>query len=117
MAEIEAAADFLLAALTAGEEAVAPVAPEPAADPMAALNEELAAMKTSALNKRARELGVDADAMDDAADEDDPKAALIALIVAASPVPEPAVEEIAAEPEVDPLDALKQELSGLVRFH
>ena len=55
-------------------------------DPMAALKEELAGMKTSALNKRAREVGVGVDAMDNAADEDDPRAALIALIVAASPV-------------------------------
>ena len=52
------------------------------ADPMAALKEELAGMKTGALNKRAREVGVGADAMDDAADEDDPRTALIALIVA-----------------------------------
>ena len=55
-------------------------------DGVAALNkEELAGMKTGALNKRAREVGVSADEMDDAADEDDPRAALIALIVAASP--------------------------------
>jgi len=53
---------------------------------MAPLKEELAGMKTGALNKRAREVGVGADAMDKAADEDDPRAALIALIVAASPV-------------------------------
>merc|ERR1712166_1208017 len=53
---------------------------------MAALKEELAGMKTGALNKRAREVGVGADSMDKAADEDDPRAALIALIVAASPV-------------------------------
>ena len=100
VAEVEAAAEFLLAALSAGEEAVAvaPAEPTADADPMAALKEELAGMKTSALNKKARELGVDADAMDDAADEDDPKAALIALIVASSP-----------------LAALKEELSGLVR--
>lgn len=110
VAQIEAAAEFLIAALSAGEEAVA-VAPEPVADPMAALKEELAGLKTGALNKRAREVGVDADAMDDAADEDDPKAALIALIVAASPVPEPAPE---AEPAVDPLDTLKEELAGMV---
>ena len=109
VAQIEAAAELLLAALSAGAEAVAPVAVAPAADPMAALREELAGMKTGALNKRARELGVDADAMDDAADADDPTAALIELIIAASPVPEPA-----AEPEVDPLDALKEELGGLV---
>ena len=36
---------------------VGPVAVAPAADPMAALREELAGMKTGALNKRARELG------------------------------------------------------------
>ena len=48
-------------------------------------NEELSGMKAGALNKRAREVGLSADAMDDAADEDDPRAALIALIVAASP--------------------------------
>ena len=109
LAEIEAAAELLLTALSAGVEAVAAVAVAPAADPMAALREELAGMKTGALNKRAREVGVAADAMDDAADADDPQAALIELIIAASPVPEPA-----AEPEVDPLDALKEELAGLV---
>ena len=62
---------------------------------MAALKAELAGMKTGALNKRAREVGVGADAMDNAADEDDPRAALIALIVAASPVPEAAAEPAA----------------------
>ena len=56
---------------------------------MAALKAELAGMKTGALNKRAREVGVGADAMDDAADADDPRAALIALIVAASTVSKP----------------------------
>ena len=62
---------------------------------MAALKAELAGMKTGALNKRAREVGVGVDAMDDAAAEDDPRAALIALIVAASPVPESAAEPAA----------------------
>ena len=62
---------------------------------MAALKEELAGMKTGALRKRAREVGVGEDAMDDAADEEDPRAALIALIVAASPVPEAAAEPAA----------------------
>lgn len=59
--------------------------------------------KTGALNKKAREVGVDADAMDDAADEDDPKAALIALIVAkvASAPPEgtPPESTTASAPE------------------
>ena len=41
-------------------------------------------MKNSALQKRGREAGVSDDAMDDASDADDPKEALVALIVAST---------------------------------
>ena len=79
--------------------AAPPEATNSSCDPMAALKEELAGMKTGALNKRARKVGVGADAMDDAADEDDPNAALIALIVAAT----------TSQAE----GALKEELAGM----
>ena len=45
---------------------------------------ELRGLKPSALKKRAREAGVDDDAMDETADADDPKEALIALVLAAA---------------------------------
>eukprot|EP01046_Picozoa_sp_COSAG06_P040896 COSAG06_NODE_5002_length_3796_cov_33.444414_1_plen_655_part_10 len=80
--------------------------PGPVPGSLETLKEELAGLSIGALNRKARELGVDVDAMDDAADTDDPKAALIALIVAASPGAEPAVH-------TDPMDALKEELAGL----
>ena len=103
-AQIAAAAEFLTAALAQSEEAIAPSEPEPSTGGADALRAELAALKTGALNKRAREAGVDADAMDDAADADDPKEALIALIVAAVGPAE------AAEPAPDPSAALRESL-------
>ena len=47
------------------------------------LREELESLRLKALEKRAVAEGVDADAVEDALDEDSPKAALIDLIVAA----------------------------------
>ena len=67
-----------------GHTEATPASPTPAATvgmADALLREELLALKTSALNKRAREVGVDDEAMDAAADTDDPKEALIALFV------------------------------------
>eukprot|EP01043_Picozoa_sp_COSAG02_P098984 COSAG02_NODE_35108_length_473_cov_4.262032_1_plen_65_part_10 len=48
------------------------------------LREELEALRVKALEQRALADGVDADAIEDALDEDNPKAALIELIVAAA---------------------------------
>eukprot|EP01043_Picozoa_sp_COSAG02_P059117 COSAG02_NODE_7473_length_2996_cov_5.791508_4_plen_255_part_01 len=48
------------------------------------LHAELAALRTGALQKRALAEGVNADAIEDALDEDNPKAALIELIVASA---------------------------------
>ena len=49
--------------------------------PHSALREELARLKVSALEQRALAVGASADATEDALDDDDPKAALIGLIV------------------------------------
>eukprot|EP01045_Picozoa_sp_COSAG04_P006490 COSAG04_NODE_320_length_16877_cov_26.485401_1_plen_4766_part_00 len=62
-------------------------APEPCLEPVDepdALQSELEAMRVTALHKRAVSEGVSADAVDDAMDGDEPKAALINLIVAVS---------------------------------
>eukprot|EP01046_Picozoa_sp_COSAG06_P008399 COSAG06_NODE_423_length_15942_cov_7.276463_14_plen_356_part_00 len=73
------------------------VEPEAAVDPADALRAELATLKIGGLNMRLRELGVDAATIDSAADVDDPKAALVALIVDRTPIvepePEPELEE------------------------
>ena len=62
-------------------------APEPCPESdeseLAALWSELAGMRLMALQKRAVSEGVDANTVDDAMDGDDPKAALISLIVEA----------------------------------
>jgi len=57
--------------------------PEPQSDPSppSALRDELASMKVSALHKRALADGASAEATEDAMDDDNPKAALIELIV------------------------------------
>ena len=49
--------------------------------PHAALREELGSLKVSALEQRALAEGASADATEDALDDDDPKAALIELVV------------------------------------
>lgn len=49
------------------------------------LQAELETLKMSALKRRAREVGVDAQALEDAEDSDSPKSDIIALIIAASP--------------------------------
>ena len=50
------------------------------------LRAELAGMKQGALSRRAREAGVTAEQLEDALDEDDPTAAVVELIVRATPL-------------------------------
>ena len=66
---------------------------EPAAPKLTALQRELQALKVSTLRKRAISDGVDEDAMEEAADGDSEKKALIELIVGQQPT--------AAEPECE----------------
>ncbi len=76
-------ADAVVAASSQDEEP----APEPDVEEpeeIAALRAELACMRVTALQKRARSEGVSADAADDAMDSDDPKAELIALLLDAA---------------------------------
>ena len=71
----------------------------------AAIRDELATLKPSALKKRAEQEGIDAVKIKEAKDSDSPKEALIELIVAAS-VPD-------STPNDASLQALRDELSGL----
>jgi hypothetical protein len=89
------------AALIALIVAATPVASQASVGPTAAEQEaELQACKVPELRKKAAEAGCDDDAIEDARDMDDPKAALIALIVAATPVASQAsVGPTAAEQE------------------
>eukprot|EP01050_Picozoa_sp_SAG11_P006460 SAG11_NODE_501_length_8895_cov_12.129832_11_plen_751_part_01 len=73
-------------------------------DPAAAVREELYTLKASQLKKRARAAGLSQAAIDTAGDSDDPKTALIELVVAA----EMAVDDPAAA-------ALRQQLYALKR--
>eukprot|EP01045_Picozoa_sp_COSAG04_P003104 COSAG04_NODE_122_length_24803_cov_180.609415_6_plen_2065_part_01 len=70
----------VVAAPSQGEEA-APAPEVDESDGVAALRVELAGMRVTALQKRARSEGVTDDAADDAMDDDNPKPSLIALIV------------------------------------
>ena len=75
------------------------------ADPASALlREELGVLKFSMLRKRALALGIDAARLEEADDEEDPRAATIELIVATAPPP---------PSPVDPDSALRAELSVL----
>jgi DNA-binding phage protein len=65
------------------------------------LRAELAGMKQGALSRRAREAGVTAEQLEDALDEDDPTAAVVELIVRATPL------------DADVSGALRAELAGL----
>ena len=56
-----------------------------ATDDMQKLRAELVGMKLGALKKRARETGVTPEQLDDADDEDDPKQAVVELILEAAP--------------------------------
>ena len=60
---------------------------EAAADPHKELRAELDGLKLSELKKRARGAGVDGDALDEADDEDDVRAAVVALLLAAAGAP------------------------------
>ena len=60
---------------------------EAAADPHKELRAELDGLKLSELKKRARGAGVDDDALDEADDEDDVRAAVVALLLAAMGAP------------------------------
>eukprot|EP01044_Picomonas_judraskeda_P025646 COSAG03_NODE_7507_length_908_cov_0.954265_1_plen_127_part_10 len=65
---------------------------------MEALREELQTMKNGALQKRARDLGVADEVLDEASDADDPREALVALVLAASSATAAAATQ-PAEPE------------------
>lgn len=84
----------------------------PEADAMRA---ELAALKPGALNKRAREVGIDADAVDDVMDTaDDPHAAVVELILQAMAAGASQQPPPAAGPSAPPQPAggnIKQRLS------
>eukprot|EP01052_Picozoa_sp_SAG31_P043431 SAG31_NODE_7230_length_1748_cov_21.537902_1_plen_380_part_10 len=62
-----------------------------------ALRDELGRLKPSALRKRARELGLDEERVDEAEDSDDPRAVLIDLLVSAALSREPAASEPAPD--------------------
>ena len=53
-----------------------------AEDPAAALREELAALKPSVLKKRARAAGATEEQIEEADDAEDPRAAMVALVLA-----------------------------------
>eukprot|EP01052_Picozoa_sp_SAG31_P018719 SAG31_NODE_1338_length_8731_cov_14.189643_1_plen_1748_part_10 len=89
----------VIALLMAYDEASAPVSGNDAA-----LRQELEGLRLKELRRRAREAGIDADELEDAIDADDPKAAVIELLMSH-------VETSA--PEVDNDTALRQELEGL----
>jgi GTPase SAR1 family protein len=59
----------------------------------AALRAELATLKKGALNRRARQAGVEADILDDADDADDPRAEIIELIIKAKAAAAEAAED------------------------
>ncbi len=69
--------------------------------------EALRDLKPSELKRRAREAGVDDDAMDEAADAADPKEALIALVLAAT-------GEAVVEAEAEPATEGEMEMGGLL---
>jgi hypothetical protein len=75
----------------------------------ALLRSELAELKTSALQKRARAMRVDQDALDDVVDSDDPRRALIDLIVAAARAADAAASSASA-PSGAPAPTPSQEL-------
>ena len=58
---------------------------KPSADPAAKLRAELEALKPSALRKRAKAAGASEDDIEDAGDAEEPKSAMIALILASAP--------------------------------
>ena len=73
-----------------------------------ALRDELSGLKPSALRARARELGLDEEEMDATGDSDDPRAALVNLIVAST------AEVAKAEPPKESAERkLRAELSAL----
>lgn len=69
----------------------------------AALRAELGELKLGSLQKRARAAGADGDSVDDAADADDPKAELIAMIVALHQVAQPSASGGGAAIALSPL--------------
>ena len=116
---------LILAAMAPVEDGAAAAAAEAEAARLAQLREELAGMKMRALQKRAIELGVDEDTLDEA----DEKSEVIALILAAmAPVEDgaaaaacqaaeaeadAAAAAAAAEAEAARLTQLKEELAGM----
>ena len=58
---------------------------KPSEDPAAKLRAELEALKPSALRKRAKAAGASEDDIEDAGDAEEPKSAMIALILASAP--------------------------------
>jgi hypothetical protein len=112
---------LILVAMAPVEDGAAAAAAEAEAVRLAQLKEELAGMKMRALQKRAEELGVDEDKLDEA----DEKSEVIALILAAmAPVEDGAAAvaaeaeaasaaAAAAEAEAARLTQLKEELAGM----
>jgi hypothetical protein len=104
-----------------------PLADDHDEDWEAGLRQELGGMKLGALKKRARGLGVGAEAIEELDDADEPKAEAIRLVIAATPRPAPArpqpqqtrVSNPLAEAEVEGQSdaeweaALRQELGGM----
>ena len=80
--------------------------------PLGALRQELESMRLKDLRSRARGSGVDDDALEDAADSDDPKAAVVELLLAHAVEAQPP-EDVAAPTVATPQSLESMKMSAL----